>query len=60
MLIKQQAASGEQAVLGLDHLAVEGVSDIVCCLCNQPVTSLEELSGPETAGMAFHSTALLM
>lgn len=60
MLIKQQAASGEQAELGLDHLAVERVLDIVCCLYNQSVTLLEELNGSETAAMAFHSTALLM
>lgn len=62
MLTKQQAASGEQALLDLDHLDVEGVSDVVCCICKQPATSLEELRRPETAGtvFAFCSTALLM
>ena len=60
MLIKRQAASGEQAGLGLDHMAVERVSDIVCWLYNQSVTFLEELNASETAAIAFHSTALLM
>lgn len=46
------------AVLGADHLTVEGVSEVVCCLCNQPVTLLEELYWPQTAGIAFHFPAL--